>query len=170
MRAFSAGVLRHASALMAFLNPTINAYRRIQPDSLAPTHANWGWDNRATFIRIPPERGGATRVEIRVGDGTANPYLAVAAVLLAGADGVRQDLTPPAPVAGDAYRADPDVIGEELPGTLEAALDALEADEVLSQGLGEEVVGTFLAMKRFEIERHRGWVSDWEVAEYLHHL
>ena len=57
LRAFTAGVLAHASGLMAFLNPTINAYRRIRPDSLAPTHANWGWDNRATFIRIPPERG-----------------------------------------------------------------------------------------------------------------
>jgi glutamine synthetase len=170
MGAFAAGVLQHASALMAFLNPTINAYRRIQPDSLAPTHANWGWDNRATFIRIPPERGGATRIEIRVGDGSANPYLAIAAVLWAGADGIKQGLTPPAPVAGDAYRADPDVIGEELPQTLEAALDALESDQLLREGLGEEIVGTFLAMKRFEIERHRAWVSDWEIEEYLHHL
>lgn len=168
--AFTAGVLRHASALMAFLNPTINAYRRIQPDSLAPTHANWAWDNRAAFIRIPPERGGATRVEIRVGDGAANPYLAIAATLLAGAEGVREELSPPPPVSGDAYRADPEVIGEELPGTLEAALDALEADQLLCDGLGPEIVQTFLAMKRFEIERHRAWVSDWEVAEYLHHL
>jgi glutamine synthetase len=168
--AFTAGVLRHASALMAFLNPTINAYRRIVPDSLAPTHANWGWDNRATFIRIPPERGGATRVEIRVGDGAANPYLATAAVLLAGAEGVREQLAPPPPVSGDAYRADPDVIGDELPKTLEAALDALEADQLLCDGLGPEIVQTFLAMKRFEIERHRNWVSDWEIAEYLHHL
>jgi glutamine synthetase len=170
MGAFTAGVLRHAPALMAFLNPTINAYRRIQPDSLAPTHANWAWDNRAAFIRIPAERGGATRVEIRVGDGAANPYLAITAALLAGAHGIREQLTPPAPVAGDAYRADPDVIGDELPKTLEASLDALEADEILCQGLGPEIVGTFLAMKRFEIERHRSWVSDWEIAEYLHHL
>ena len=170
MGAFTAGVLRHAPALMAFLNPTINAYRRIQPDSLAPTHANWAWDNRAAFIRIPPERGGATRVEIRVGDGAANPYLSIAAVLLAGAEGIRESLAPPAPVSGDAYRADPDVIGAELPGTLEASLDALEADTLLCDGLGAEIVETFLAMKRFEVERHRSWVSDWEIAEYLHHL
>ncbi len=170
MAAFTAGVLEHASALMAFLNPTINAYRRIQPDSLAPTHANWGYDNRATFIRIPPERGGATRVEIRVGDGSANPYLAIAAVLLAGGQGVREGFTAPEPLAGDAYRADPEVIGVELPKTLEAALDALEDDTLLREGLGEEIVSTFVAMKRFEIERHRAWVSDWEIAEYLHHL
>jgi glutamine synthetase len=170
LHAFTAGVLRHAAALMAFLNPTVNAYRRIQPDSLAPTHANWGWDNRATFIRIPPERGEATRVELRVGDGAANPYLAIAAVLLAGAEGVREGLTPPPPVAGDAYRADPSVIGEALPASLEDALDALEQDTLLREGLGEEIVQTFLALKRFELERFRSWVSDWEIEEYLHHL
>ena len=121
---------------MALLNPTINAYRRIQPDSLAPTHANWGWDNRASFIRIPPERGGATRIEIRVGDGAANPYLAIAAVLLAGAEGVREQLDPAPPVTGDAYRADPDVIGAPLPTSLEAALDALDDDTLLLRGPG----------------------------------
>jgi glutamine synthetase len=170
LHAFTAGVLAHAPALMALLNPTINAYRRIQPDSLAPTHANWGWDNRATFIRIPPERGGATRIEIRVGDGGANPYLAIAAVLAAGTHGIRDSLVPPPAVEGDAYRAAPDVIGAELPASLDAALDALEADDVLRAALGPEIVETFLAVKRFEVERHRAWVSDWEIDEYLHHL
>jgi glutamine synthetase len=170
LHAFTAGVLAHAPALMAFLNPTINAYRRIQPDSLAPTHANWGWDNRATFVRIPPERGGATRIEIRVGDGGANPYLAIAAMLAAGTHGIREALVPPPPVEGDAYRADPDVIGAELPASLDAALDALEADDVLLAALGPEIVETFLTVKRFEVERHRAWVSDWEIDEYLHHL
>jgi glutamine synthetase len=168
--AFTAGVLAHAAALMALLNPTINAYRRIQPDSLAPTHVNWGWDNRSALIRIPPERGGATRIEIRVGDGAANPYLAIAAVLAAGEHGLREQMTPPPPVAGDAYHAAPDVIGAELPKSLDAALDALEADEVLRRALGPQIVETFLALKRFEIKRHRAWVSDWEIDEYLHHL
>jgi glutamine synthetase len=170
LRRFAAGVLSHATALMAFLNPTINAYRRIQPDSLAPTHANWGWDNRSTLIRVPPERGGATRLEVRVGDGAANPYLAIAATLAAGHDGLNRELEPPEPVAGDAYRADPAHAGARLPGTLEEALDALEADTVLRDALGPEIVDTFLAVKRFEIERHRAWVSDWEIDEYLHHL
>jgi glutamine synthetase len=170
LRAFTAGVLAHAAGLMAFLNPTINAYRRIRPDSLAPTHANWGWDNRATFIRIPPDRGGATRIEIRVADGAANPYLAIAAVLAAGAHGVREGLTPPRPVEGDAYRADRELIGPALPASLDAALEALEGDTVLRRALGPQIVKTFLAVKRFEIERHRAWVSDWEIAEYMHHL
>jgi glutamine synthetase len=170
LRAFTAGVLAHAPGLMALLNPTINAYRRIQPDSLAPTHANWGWDNRTTFVRIPPERGGATRIEVRVADGAANPYLAIAAVLAAGAHGVREGLTPPRPVDGDAYRADRDLIGPALPTSLDAALDALEGDMMLRRALGPQLVETFLAVKRFEVERHRAWVSDWEIAEYLHHL
>jgi glutamine synthetase len=170
LRAFTAGVLAHAAGLMAFLNPTINAYRRIQPDSLAPTHANWGWDNRSTFIRIPPERGRGTRIEIRVADGAANPYLAIAAVLSAGAHGVREGLRPPSPVDGDAYQADRRVIGRPLPVSLDAALEALASDEVLCHALGPKIVETFLAVKRFEVERHRAWVSDWEIAEYLHHL
>jgi glutamine synthetase len=160
--AFTAGVIAHASGLMALLNPTVNAYRRIRPDSLAPAHANWGWDNRTTFVRIPQERGAGTRIEVRVADGAANPYLAIAAVLAAGAHGVREAMRPPPPV--------PEVIGAALPLTLDAALDALQRDEVLCAALGPEIIETFLAVKRFEIERHRAWVSDWDIAEYLHHL
>jgi glutamine synthetase len=170
MRAFTAGVLAHAEGLMALLNPTINSYRRIQPDSLAPTHANWGWDNRTAFVRIPAERGHATRIEIRAADGAANPYLAIAGVLAAGAHGLREGLTPPPPVDGDAYRAGREVIGPALPASLDRALAALESDTVLGRALGPQIVETFLAVKRFEIERHRAWVSDWEIAEYLHHL
>jgi glutamine synthetase len=170
LRAFTAGLLAHAPALMAFLNPTINAYRRLVPDSLAPTHANWGWDNRSTFVRIPPERGGGTRVEVRVGDGAANPYLVIAALLAAGAHGIRDNLTAPDPVAGDAYRAEPGKAGAPLPRSLEDALDALEADELLLDALGAPIIANFLAIKRFEVERHRSWVSDWELTEYLHHL
>jgi glutamine synthetase len=169
MRQFLAGVMHHAPALMAFLNPTINAYRRIVPDSLAPTHANWGWDNRSAYVRVPPERGPATRLELRVGDGSANPYLAIGVLLLAGLDGLRQAADPPAPVAGDAYRAGPEG-GAPLPASLDEALDALEADDVLMQAVGEEITAPFLAMKRFELERHRAFVSEWELEEYLHHL
>ena len=168
-RHFLGGVMKHAHALMAILNPTINAYRRIVPDSLAPTHANWGWDNRSAYVRVPPERGKATRLELRVGDGSANPYLAIAAVLLAGLDGLRDEIDPPDPVSGDAYRAGPDG-GAPLPASLEQALDALEADELLMAALGAEITAPFLAMKRFEIDRHRAHVSEWELTEYLHHL
>jgi glutamine synthetase len=168
LRKFTAGVLEHAGACMALLNPTINAYRRLEPDSLAPTHANWGFDNRTTFVRIPPERGAATRMEVRVGDGSANPYLGIAALLFAGLDGLRRDLDPGEPKSGDVYRAEEP--GPALPQTLHDALDALEADQYMVDALGPQLVETFTAMKRFEIERYRHHVSDWDLDEYLHHL
>jgi glutamine synthetase len=167
LRRFTAGVLAHAPALMAFLNPTINAYRRIVPDSLAPINISWGWDNRTSFVRIPAERGRATRAEIRIGDGSANPYLAIAATLFAGLRGLREELPLPEPVSGDAYTQE---AGGAVPLSLESALDALEADDYLRDAMGAAIVTPFVAMKRFEIERHRSWVSDWERDEYLHHL
>lgn len=169
LRHFVGGILAHATGAMALLNPTVNAYRRLVPDSLAPTQANWGWDNRSTFVRIPPERGPATRIEVRVGDGGANPYLATAALLAAGAHGLRERIEPPAPVSGDAYSLEQSD-ATRLPHCLEDALDALDGDTVLRAALGAPLVDTFLAMKRFEVDRHRAWTSDWEIEEYLHHL
>jgi glutamine synthetase len=90
-------------------------------------------------------------------------------VLAAGTDGLRRRLQPPEPVLGDAYRAEPTAAGA-LPTCLEHALDALQADDVLCAAVGPEIVDTFLSVKRFEVERHRAWVSDWEIDEYLHHL
>jgi glutamine synthetase len=164
---FVAGVLDHAPALMAILAPTINAYRRIVPDSLAPTHASWGHDNRTTFVRIPVERGDATRLEVRAGDATANVHLVCAALLGAGLDGIERRLEPPPAVTGDAYAHDPSM---PLPRTLDAALDALEGDAVLVERLGPELVEAFMTLKRAECERFGAWVSDWERQEYLPHL
>ncbi len=170
LRQFTAGLIAHAPALMAFLNPTINAYRRILPDSLAPTHGNWGLDNRTTFVRIPPERGAGCRVELRIGDGAANPHLVIAAALFAGLDGIKRELDPGAPLEGDTYTLPEEDQGTALPMSLGEALDALEADETIREAVGEELIETFLTMKRFELERHRQHVSDWDVAEYMHHL
>jgi glutamine synthetase len=170
MQRFTAGVLEHAPALMAFLNPTVNAYRRILPDSLAPTHANWGLDNRTTFVRIPPERGSGSRIEIRVGDGTANPYLTIAALLFAGIDGLRRELELGPPLEGDTYTLPEEEQGAPLPMSLADSLDALEADPAIRDAVGPEIIDTFLTMKRFEVERYRQHTSDWDVAEYLHHL
>ncbi len=169
LRRFAAGVIHHAPAVMALLNPTINAYRRTVRDSLAPTHANWGWDNRTVFARVPPERGAGTRVEFRVGDAAANPYLAIAAILHAGAHGVRDEIELAAAVSGDGYRA-AGASGVRLPRSLEESLDALEADAPIAGALGPEIVEPFVAMKRSEVERHRAHVSEWELDEYLHHL
>jgi glutamine synthetase len=175
---FIAGLIEHAQGLQALLGPTINAYKRILPDSLAPTHANWGHDNRTAFVRVPNERGSRARIEVRTADGAACPHLITAALLLAGLDGIERDLTPPEPVVGDSYRLDDAHAGSTLPSDLGAALDALEADTALTGKLGDQLVRTFVAMKRFEVERFREAVgeldievvSQWEIEEYASHL
>jgi glutamine synthetase len=170
LRHFTAGVLAHAPALMAFLNPTVNAYRRIAAAGLVPTRVNWGHDNRFTLVRVPRERGKATRVEVRVGDGAANPYLAYAAVLTAGLDGINRALEPPAPLAGNIYALPEEAQGDLLPATFDAALEALGKDTLIAEGMGEAMVSTFTMMKNAELDRYRKWVSDWEFTEYSHHL
>jgi glutamine synthetase len=169
-RHFLAGMLEHAPALMPFFNPTVNAYRRLNPEALVPTRVCWGHDNRFAFVRVPRERGSATRVEVRVGDGSANPYLAYAAALVAGLDGIRRELQPPAPLSGFIYELPEEQQGPALPATLPEALAALGSDELVVAGMGEELVATFLTMKEYELNRYAHWVSDWELREYLHHL
>jgi glutamine synthetase len=169
-RQFLAGVLAHAPALMAFFNPTVNAYRRLHPDALVPTQVCWGHDNRFTFVRVPRERGGATRVEVRVGDGSANPYLATAATLVAGLDGIRRELQPPKPLAGLIYELPGDEQGPPLPASFPEALEALHADEILRGAMGPELIERFLTLKEFELARFRRWVTDWEFREYARHL
>jgi glutamine synthetase len=169
-RHFIAGVLEHGPAMMVFFNPTVNAYRRISAEALVPTRVSWGHDHRMTLVRVPHERGAATRLEIRVGDGTASPYLAYAAALAAGLDGVRRELEPPAPIEGMIYELPEDAQGLALPTTFQEALEALDADPVIHEALGAELVETFRVIKGAELERFRTWVTDWEFAEYSHHL
>ena len=176
-RHFTAGVIEHLPALAGLLLPTVNAYRRLTMHSLAPTHCNWGYDNRLTAIRIPHERGPATRVEVRAADGAANAYLAIAGLLFAGLDGIRRELEPPAPLAGLPYELPEEDWGPPLPGSLGESLAALEGDEVLCEGLGgrerDAVVPTYLEIKRYELERwntHVEAVTPWELEEYAHHL
>jgi glutamine synthetase len=162
-----AGVLRHAAALSALLNPTINSYKRFGPDTLAPWLIDWGLDNRSAMVRIPPERGDAARLEIRLGDATANPYLVNAAVGAAAYLGIQDKAEPPAKLEGYGY--DP-ASAQLLPQRLGSALDALEADTELTDVLGPYFVTSFLSYKRNEIERFERYVTDWEFGEYAYHL
>ncbi len=167
-RFFLAGVLEHAPALMAILAPTINAYKRLVPNSFVPLAATWGFDNRTVFVRVPPGRGMQTRLEVRGADASANPYLAVAAVLLAGLDGIQRKLDPPPPVFGDVSGAIPQA--EALPRSLDASLAALRADGYLYEALGQALVEAFCAVKESELQRFHAAVTDWEVREYAWHL
>jgi glutamine synthetase len=163
---FIAGVMEHAPAMMVFFNPTVNSYRRLNAEALVPTRVCWGHDNRFTLVRVPQERGGATRIEVRLGDGTANPYLAYTAALAAGLDGIRRELEPPEPVEGLIYELPEEKQGTPLPDSFGAALEALEADTVISDAMGDELVETFKVIKGAELDRYRAWVTDWEFAEY----
>ena len=162
-----AGVLAHAPALAAILNPTVNSYKRFGPDTLAPWLIDWGLDNRSAMVRIPPERGASSRMEVRLGDATANPYLAIAAVGAAIYLGVRDKQEPPRPLEGYGY--DPET-APKLPQSLPEALDALEADTELREVLGDFFVTSFLSYKRNETERFAQFVTDWEFREYAYHL
>lgn len=167
-----AGIVAHARALTALCNPTINAFKRLGPDTLAPYRANWGYDNRSAMLRVPPERGGGTRLEMRLADGAANPYLMTAAILAAGLDGIRRELDAPPPAVGYSYEDESQTV---LPMSLAEALDALRADTALIEILGGSLVDVFEVMKRDEIERYTASVDDpatrdvtaWEVKEYF---
>lgn len=171
-RRMIAGITAHAAGLTAITNPSINAFKRLGPDTLAPFRANWGYDNRSCMVRIPPERGGGTRLEVRVGDGAANPYLMIAGILGAGLLGIMNKLECPEPAHGMAYDNEG---APALPTTFTDALLALEADRELKGLISDSLVEIFLTMKRDELERynsevgqlHGRTVSDWEIREYM---
>ena len=162
-----AGVLAHAPALAALHNPTVNSYKRFGPDTLAPWLIDWGLDNRSAMVRIPPERGRAARLELRLGDASANPYLAIAGLLAAAYLGIRDGLEPPAKLVGYGYDT---TKADRLPADLGSALDALSTDPALTDILGSRFVDAFVAYKRNELERFGAWVTDWEFREYAYHL
>jgi glutamine synthetase len=154
--AFIAGLIDHAPALTAFASPTINSYKRLQPGGIVATEAGWGHDNRLAYVRVPQERGDSTRIEMRGGDASANPYLLTAVTLLAGLDGIERDLRP-----GESSKP--------LPRTLDAALDGLERDERLVARLERELVDTYVELKRLESARFAETVTDWEWSQYGRH-
>ena len=162
-RQFIAGQIAHAPALTALLAPTVNCAKRFKLYSFAPTNATWGFENRTVGLRIKGLRGANTHVENRIPCAASNPYLVMAGVVAAGIDGLRNRLEPPAPTAGMAYG----LAGvADLPTSLGAALDALEADTVLREALGDEFVKLFVAVKRHEIGKARAAIENFDTPEY----
>ena len=171
---FIAGQMEHARALAAVVAPTVNSYKRLTPGYEAPVYICWAQLNRSALIRVPAhgkQHKEATRVELRCPDPSANPYLAFAAMLAAGLDGIERGLEPPAPVNEDVYGLDKAMLRERaigtLPGTLAEALDALEQDEVILGALGPDVAEAFLRAKRAEWDEYRIQVTAWELGRYL---
>jgi glutamine synthetase len=162
-RHFLGGLLRHSRAAAAFATPTLNGYRRYRPHSLAPDRAIWGIDNRGVMLRALGHPGDpATRIENRVGEPAANPYLYMASQLAFGLDGLAQRRDP-GPPADTPY----ETTAEALPRSLAEALSALEADDVAREAFGAGFIDYFCRIKRAEIARFEAEVSEWEQREYF---
>lgn len=160
-----AGLLEHAPGMTALCTPTVNGYGRFRPNALAPQHVLWGQDNRGAMLRVVGAAGDpATRIENRVGEPAANPYLYMAAQIHAGLDGLLGERVPP-PATLDPYAAD----ARRLPDNLGDALAALRNDAALVDGFGAAVVDHFCRIKQSEINRHADAKdkTDFERREYL---
>ena len=170
-RSFIAGLLRHADGFTALTNPLVNSYKRLGAGYEAPRYKAWSSGNRSTLIRIPSVRGQSTRVERRSPDPSCNPYLAVAACLAAGLDGIAQGLEPPEEISGDVYAMDDAARAAQnigaLPETLKDALDAMEQDRLIMDVLGEHVARHYIQGKRKEWNEYQTRVSSWELEKYL---
>jgi glutamine synthetase len=169
LRYFVGGLMAHAKGMSAILAPTINSYRRFVQGAFCPFYLAWGWDNRTVYCRVPDKRGAATHVENRAPCASANPYLAIAVTLAAGLDGIENKIDPGEPALDDVYGAEPDTF-ETVTFWLQNALEDLQADKILCDALGPELVHAYVALKEYEVERFRTSVTDWEFNEYAYHL
>lgn len=172
---YIAGQLKHARALAAVVSPTVNSYKRLVPGYEAPVYIGWATQNRSALIRIPRYNEGrpkSVRAELRFPDPSSNPYLAFAAMLAAGLDGIDNELTPPTPLNNvnlyELNKAERAKMGVgELPGSLAEALTELDKSKVLKTSLGATIYEAFTRAKWEEWDAFRTSVSDWEVERYL---
>ena len=168
---FIAGLLAHVKGMTAVTNPLVNSYKRLVPGYEAPCYLAWSASNRSALIRIPAARGQSTRVELRNPDPACNPYLALALCLTAGLDGIERGLTPPAEITENIFAMDAAARLangiDNLPGSLEEAVCALESDELMAAALGEHVYPRYVEGKMKEWDDYRTQVTDWELARYM---
>ena len=170
---FMAGILAHMKEITMLTNPLVNSYKRLVPGYDAPVYVTWSAAaNRSALIRIPCTRGSNTRIELRCPDSAVNPYLALAACLAAGLDGIKQEMEPPKSVDVNLFamtEEQMDALGiEQLPETLGEALEAFEHSSFVRKVLGDHVYTKYLAAKSAEWKKFRAEVTDWEVEEYLY--
>ena len=174
-KAYLGGLLEHALAATVFANPTVNAYRRFRPNSLAPDRLTWGTDHRGVMLRVLAARGNpASRIENRLGEPAANPYLYIASQIITGLDGV-DNARDPGPPDTDPYSTD----RARLPGSLSDALDLMEREPLFRREMGDLFIDYYVALKRTEVGRFTQFVgahnldaasdeiTDWEQNEYF---
>jgi glutamine synthetase len=165
------GLLQHARGYCAITNPLVNSYKRLVPGFEAPVNVAWSMRNRSPMIRIPDRRGLGTRIELRVPDPSANPYLALAVQLAAGLHGVETKADSREPVNTNiwemSHREKRRLRIDDLPQNLAEACDELEKDRVIQAALGEHISAHFLAAKREEWREYITQVTHWELQNYL---
>ncbi len=168
---FTAGIIKHATNFTAVTNPTVNSYKRLVPGYEAPCYVAWSGRNRSPLIRVPTSRGLSTRIEVRSVDPSANPYMAMAVLLAAGLDGVKNKLEAPTPVDRNIYvmnKKEREAHGiKDLPATLFNALEELEKDPIMVEALGEHLFEHFVEAKEIEWDMFRTQVHPWEREQYL---
>ncbi|WEV55036.1 type I glutamate--ammonia ligase [Leuconostocaceae bacterium ESL0723] len=168
---FLGGILTHATAITALANPTVNSYKRLTPGFEAPVYVAWSTSNRSPMVRVPASRGQATRLELRSVDPTANPYTSLAAMLMAGLDGIKREIEPRASVDKNIYLMDEAERKKagitDLPDTLLDAVEDLAADDVIVDAIGRHIADKFIEAKKIEYTSYRQYVSKWELDTYL---
>ncbi len=165
------GLMNHAAAITAVINPTVNSYKRLVSGYEAPVYIAWSAQNRSPLIRVPAKKGMSTRIELRSPDPACNPYLALAACLKAGLDGIKNRVMPPAPCNRNIYTMTTEErkqlgIGN-LPESLHEAVRELKKDRLVQEALGGHVFNRFIEAKQIEWDRYRVQVHPWEIEEYL---
>lgn len=168
---YLAGILKHAHSFAAITNPTINSYKRLVPGYEAPCYIAWSAKNRSPLVRIPASRGLSTRIELRNPDPAANPYLALAVMLAAGLDGIKNKLPLPAPTDRNIYIMSEEELEQagvrNLPASLKEAIEELRANDVIFSSLGEHALTHFIELKQIEWDMFRTQVHQWERDQYM---
>ncbi|WP_026478543.1 type I glutamate--ammonia ligase [Alkaliphilus transvaalensis] len=168
---FIGGLIKYGRELAAITNASVNSYKRFVPGYEAPTDIAWGICNRTPLIRIPGSRGTGTRVELRNPDPTANHYLALAAILAAGLEGIKNKIEPPPYFEGCTYDLDEKTRKEKgiqrFPSSLEEALEEFENSQLMKDTLGEHVFNIYLNAKKQEWKEYHQQIHQWELDRYL---
>ncbi len=170
-RCYIAGLLTHARGMCAVTNPLVNSYKRLVPGFEAPTNIVWSEKNVSPLARVPARRGEGTRVELRMPDPSCNPYLALAVMLAAGLDGIRNGLDPGEPVNKDVFKLSHrerrrlKII--ELPGDLRQAVKALKKDRVICDALGSSILGQIVEAQTAAWQEYTSTVHTWELEQFL---
>ncbi|MGG3797630.1 type I glutamate--ammonia ligase [Metabacillus fastidiosus] len=168
---FIAGILKHAQNFTAVTNPIVNSYKRLVPGYEAPCYVAWSARNRSPLIRIPASRGLSTRVEIRSVDPSANPYLAMAVLLAAGLDGIKNNMAAPHAIDQNIYAMSKEEREKrgitDLPADLAQALKYLKEDNVITDALGKHIFERFIEAKQIEWDLFRKQVHPWERDQYM---